>query len=292
MGAEGVGSFENDDAMDFVSDLEESGWKPIGQALKSAERRGYLEAPAAARAIAAAEVIAATLGHPPSSIPRIEIHGATPKLSQVLQLKDRALRSLNRIRTASELAELWKDAGDSEAWELTLDDVEARLALQPQRISATPKPDRTRLIEGSWFAIPLPSGGFAVGVLSQLLADKLPFGYFFGPRLPEAPEKSALANLNPSDAIVRSKFGATEIDKGRWLLLGVLEGWRPESWPTPPHTSGDSGIGMVWRVEYPRNAPKGHSATIQSVPAAVASGLGADIVMGALALEKQLDRLL
>jgi uncharacterized protein DUF4259/immunity protein 26 of polymorphic toxin system len=251
---------------------------------------GYFEAPSAARAIAASEVIAAALGHPPNAIPPVEIHGATPKLSELLRLKDAALRSLVRIRSGSELAQLWKDAGEREAWELTLHDIEGRLGRQPQSVPAIPKPRRTRLREGSCFAIPLPSGGFAVGVLSQLLAGKLPFGYFFGPRRAKPPENRELASLNPSDAILRVKFGDTEIQNARWLPLGAIERWSIEDWPTPAHTSGEAGGGLVWRIEYPRDAPKSDPARLQRITEAEAKGLDPDRVMGALALEMALDR--
>src|ERR1700674_226936 len=276
--------------MDLVADLAQSGWAALSQAMASAELPGYFEAPSAALAIAASEAIAAALDHPRNAIPPVEIHGRAPKLSELLRLKDGALRSLVRIRSGSELAQLWKDAGEREAWELTLDDIEGRLGRQPQSVPAIPKPRRTRLREGSCFAIPLPSGGFAVGVLSQLLAGKLPFGYFFGPRRAKPPQKRELASLNPSDAILRVKFGDTEIQNGRWLPLGAVERWSIEDWPTPAHTSGEAGGGLVWRIEYPRDAPKSDPARLQRITEAESKGLDPDRVMGALALEKALDR--
>jgi hypothetical protein len=291
VGTWGVGSFENDDAMDLMGDVEESGWRVVGGALASTEGQGYLEAPSAARAIAASELIAAALGHSSGRIPQIDVRGATPKLPDLVRLKDSALRALNRIRGDSELRELWQEAGELAAWELTLNELQTRLQREPVR-SAITKPRQARLIEGSCFAIPLPIGGFAVGVLSQLLAGKLPFGYFFGPRRIERPNKGELAYLDPRTAIVRVKFGRTEIDNGRWQTIGRLEDWSPADWPTPPHTSGEAGAGLMWRIEYPRDAPKDHPARLERVTAQEASGLSRDIVMGALALERELDRLL
>ena len=60
MGAWGAGPFENDDAMDWAIDLEESG--DVGfvvEALRAAESDGYLDAPEGSVTIAAAEVVAA-----------------------------------------------------------------------------------------------------------------------------------------------------------------------------------------------------------------------------------------
>lgn len=285
MGAWGIGSFENDDASDLVSDVGETGWRVLSEALASAERPGYLEAPTAARAIAASELIASARGHSTSDTPHVEIPGGTPKVADLDRSKDLALRVLGRVRKDSELRELWEEAGQLTEWELTLGDLETRLQRDPVR-SARAKPSRARLTEGVCFAIPLPSGGFAVGVLSQLIAGKLPFGYFFGPRRSEPPGEEQLANLDPRTAIARVKFGRTEIDNGRWQAIGRLQQWSPVDWPTPPHTSGEAGAGLVWRVEYPRDAePKLERISVES-----AHGLGQDIGWGALALEKELDR--
>src|SRR3982074_844158 len=67
MGAWGVGSFENDDAMDWVTGLREGpGDNILREALApitSAEDQ-YLQAPDCSIAIAAAEAVAAGRGHP------------------------------------------------------------------------------------------------------------------------------------------------------------------------------------------------------------------------------------
>lgn len=66
MGAWGVGSFENDDAGDFLGDVTDSGdlsliREALDNVLTSTE---YVEAPDACMAIVAAEVVAAALGRP------------------------------------------------------------------------------------------------------------------------------------------------------------------------------------------------------------------------------------
>ena len=273
--------------MDLVGDVEESGWLVVVQAVAAADRPGYLEAPVAARAIAASELAAAALGHPLQRMPDVDMNA--PEVAEVLRFSDFARRVLGRIRMTSELHELWDEAGQLSAWEVSLDDLLNRLGRQPSRRPAA-KAARVRLVEGTCFAVPLPSGGFAIGVLSQLIAGKMPYGYFCGPRRSSAPEPEDLVKLKPSDAVLRVKFGETEIHNGRWQNLGRLSQWTPEAWPTPPHTSGDAGPGMVWRVEYPRNAPKSDPATVVRIHAEQAQALGPDIVMGALAVERELDQ--
>ena len=62
MGAWGCGSFENDDAVDWVYEFESSGVAAVASALEhvsSIAEDEYLEAPEASAAIAAAEIVAA-----------------------------------------------------------------------------------------------------------------------------------------------------------------------------------------------------------------------------------------
>jgi hypothetical protein len=263
VGAWGVGNFQNDDAMDFVADVEETGWSAVTTALNSVAESDYLGAGDAARALAAAELVARALGHPAADLPEIELN-RTPPIEKLAQFNTLALTVLARVRDRSELAKLWDEAGEAESWRAELIGLKDRLTREPQIGPPRPKRSRARLREGDWYAIPLPSGGFAVGVLSQLIIGKLPFGYFFGPRRQGPPTMIELQELRPAQAILRVKFGDTEIQNGRWQLLGQVKGWNPNDWPTPPIDGGPAGPG-----KRPRFPP--------------------DRVMGGLAIETELD---
>lgn len=289
MGAWGFASLENDDAQDLIADFEDEGWAAITRAIGAVGQSGYVEAPVAARVIAAAEIIAASLGHGHSQLPKIEFPRRSPEASQLVPLRDSALSALSRIHGGSELHDLWDEAGQLAEWKRTLDGLALRLQMLPRRAPVAPRPRLARLVEGSCYAIPLPSGGYALGTLTQMLGGKLPFGYFFGPRSDEPPGQVALAKLRPEAALLRVKFGRTEIDNGRWPLVAVIPSWNPDEWPTPPETSGLAGEGMVWRVEYPRTAPKDRPERMAKITQEEARGLDKDVVFGALALEKVLD---
>lgn len=71
MGAWGLESFENDDALDWLADLEQADDEQfLVETLTAAiEEAGYLEIGGASNAIAAAEVVAALAGHPAPSLP-------------------------------------------------------------------------------------------------------------------------------------------------------------------------------------------------------------------------------
>lgn len=71
MGAWGSGSFDNDDALDWVNDLEGSkGTAVIEFALQAVlDESDYLEAPECSAALCAAEVVAALKGAPGQGLP-------------------------------------------------------------------------------------------------------------------------------------------------------------------------------------------------------------------------------
>jgi hypothetical protein len=129
MGAWAVGNFDNDDALDWTSDLSESkGSGAIRSALKEASSEGYLEAPVACAALAAAEVVAALLGNPSPSLPdevrewikhnRIEVDHDLLSLARAAVI---------RVKEKSELHELWQDSKDYTQWQALEDDLLERL---------------------------------------------------------------------------------------------------------------------------------------------------------------------
>lgn len=131
MGAWDFGSFDNDDASDWLYELAESSdLSTILAALNTVDRMGgeYLEAPDCAIALAAAEIVAALRGHPVAKLPE----NAQAWVSAHRQLDGPALVPLalsviQRIRTNSELRELWDESGDAAKWSETLDDLSSRL---------------------------------------------------------------------------------------------------------------------------------------------------------------------
>jgi len=131
MGAWGFGPFDNDDAGDWLYDLERSSdTSVIADALQKVTEigDGYLEAPDCSNAIAAAEVVAAVSGHPVANFPDnakpwVEAH----RTLVVANLVPNALAALQRIRSNSELKELWDESKEATKWYATFDDLAQRL---------------------------------------------------------------------------------------------------------------------------------------------------------------------
>lgn len=129
-GAWGEGSFENDDALDWVAECTRaSSVTPVAAALDAALSGKTLEAPEGSVAIAAAEVVAAALGRPSAKLPP-ELGGWVRRQpsEQLARLAPVAKKALARIRDAkvSELRQLWAE-GKPNKWLDVVAELESRL---------------------------------------------------------------------------------------------------------------------------------------------------------------------
>ncbi|MBV9169930.1 MAG: DUF4259 domain-containing protein [Chloroflexi bacterium] len=130
MGAWGRGSFDNDDALDWLGELTVSDdVNPIVGAFDAVERSGneYLEAPEAAAGLAAAEVVAAARGRPAPILPTSvqEFLAKQPRIDR--RLAERARRVVGQVGRASELADLYTEAGTAGEWRELVKNLEDRL---------------------------------------------------------------------------------------------------------------------------------------------------------------------
>lgn len=127
MGAWGFQAFENDDALDWLEELEAGGAEVVRQGLDTVAD-GYIEAPDGSVAVAAAEITAAAQGNPNGDLPEnvtvwVTAHGAE------LTAEDAQLALEAVVRVAgeeSELAELWDEADEPE-WKESLDNLSESL---------------------------------------------------------------------------------------------------------------------------------------------------------------------
>ena len=129
MGAWGTAAFDNDDASDWVYDLEKRGLAAIDAALADAEAATDLEMPTDVNAIAAGEVVAAARGRP--------VDGLREDVQQLAIFvgpdvtPDHAVRAhaaAQRVLAGSEVATLWDESADGAAWRRSIDDLVRRLS--------------------------------------------------------------------------------------------------------------------------------------------------------------------
>lgn len=134
MGTWGVDGFGNDDAADWAWTLDDSSDLAIVEATLVAadvDAGEYLEAPAAATAVAAAEAVARLRGAGGQQSPYSEsvdkwvVRVGRPPAPQVVTL---AVRVLDRVAGPnSELRELWEESDEYEAWSAALRELRGRL---------------------------------------------------------------------------------------------------------------------------------------------------------------------
>ena len=130
MGAWGTGSFENDDAMDWVAGVEGfDGLSTVRAKLKQvAQATGYLEAPDACQALAAAEVVAAVSGQACPKPPEPVLAMVRVQVTILQADRDLAREAIDRVLAAdSELAELWAEAEEGDAWKAAVAELRGRL---------------------------------------------------------------------------------------------------------------------------------------------------------------------
>ena len=129
VGAWGSGSFENDNALDWVHALRKTkDDRMLRDAFGYALAQTYIEAPVAEEAIAAAEVIASAFGWPTTNLPK-DVRDWVSNYSETItaQTAAVAVAALDRIVAASELRELWEEAGSLDEWLPIVADLKDRL---------------------------------------------------------------------------------------------------------------------------------------------------------------------
>jgi hypothetical protein len=129
MGTWGSGPFDNDDAGDWTYQLTpDADERVIERALDAVGANGDPDATTCQAAIAAAEVVAAGLGHPVLGLPDavaewVATHSDLPWRT----LAPMAFRSVARIVAGSELRDLWAESDDDVDWREELQDLQDRL---------------------------------------------------------------------------------------------------------------------------------------------------------------------
>lgn len=139
MGVWGTDIFENDDALNWVNELEKSqDLSTITTTLNSIvdSSVNYLEAPDCSAALATAEVVAALSGSPRSSLPDEIIQWLRVHQSVNMDTVSKAMQAISAILLDSELKELWEEADQFEEWKAKVTDLLCRLTLESRQGSS------------------------------------------------------------------------------------------------------------------------------------------------------------
>ncbi|MFA8388805.1 immunity 26/phosphotriesterase HocA family protein [Burkholderia ubonensis] len=110
--------------------------------------------------------------------------------------------------------------------------------------------------EGTWFAVPLRTSGYAIGVVARMAPKgKIVLAYFFGPKCDAVPALSEVEGLKPTDAIKCVRLGDLGMVNGEWPIIGASPGWAREDWPMPSFIKQDPLSNRVWLVRYADSDP-------------------------------------
>jgi uncharacterized protein DUF4259 len=125
----GTGSFENEEAQNFLAKLKSLGIDDLSPILTRAADHDYVDAPESTVTIVVAEIVAAAKGKPPQTVPnQIAEWIAKIEGSPSSQMSDLARRAVEKVRTNSELKDLWLEAEGLNEWSAVLRDLEGRLS--------------------------------------------------------------------------------------------------------------------------------------------------------------------
>lgn len=143
MGAWGEGTFQNDAALDWLSEAQSQGVEAVRDALRRAARTpddGYLDADDGASALAAAELVAAASGHGREHLPALALDWLD-RIASTVAAEDLALarRAVDRVVAHnSELAALRAGHGPESGWH---QHVRALLSKLPEGSAAAVVPE-------------------------------------------------------------------------------------------------------------------------------------------------------
>jgi hypothetical protein len=121
MGAWGTAAFDNDDASDWVYELETDGIAAVDAALTDALEATDLYGPTDVNAIAAAEVVSAARG-------RLVALANGLATSVTPDHAGRSRAAVERVLAGSELSELWAETDDDVQWRGLVGDLIQRLS--------------------------------------------------------------------------------------------------------------------------------------------------------------------
>jgi hypothetical protein len=129
----GIGSFENDAALDWLYDFGVNDFRLIDRTLAGVAAMQVvdeLEADEACEVLAAAECVAAAAGFPAANLPLEVVNWVAA--NSPIQVKGEYVRmartAVSHVRTRSELKSLWTETEDYEAWDTAVADLQARLS--------------------------------------------------------------------------------------------------------------------------------------------------------------------
>jgi hypothetical protein len=158
--------------------------------------------------------------------------------------------------------------------------------MMKKRIAVRKPPYR----EGSWFALPLEYGGYAVGRVARRSSNGKIIAYLFGPLRTAIPTLEEVEPSKPEEAVKIWQVGDLGLLDGSWPIIGDSINWERNEWPIPNFIRRGLLNRVAWRVTYSDDDPS--EAISQERIAFETSDLEPDGLYGAGATEGALAEVL
>ena len=117
--------------------------------------------------------------------------------------------------------------------------------------------DRQEYSEGDFFAVPLKTGGFAIGLALCLGIKHDVVARFFGPVRDSLPSLDELKNLREINSAHIEHFLDDGLRDGSWEVIGQYPEWDAYDWPIPKfgwlERSPSNSEGQAFEVELDEN---------------------------------------
>jgi hypothetical protein len=133
MGAWGYQVFENDDALDWLAELEDA--EDASASTLTAAFDAVLgasgdriEIPEASTALAAAEIVTAMLGKATVSLSEEIVEWIEGLGAVQPDMVDKAQAAVRQVMNGSELEQVWKESSDYQSWAASVEDLLKRLS--------------------------------------------------------------------------------------------------------------------------------------------------------------------
>ncbi|MBN4064812.1 hypothetical protein JYU04_03650 [Dehalococcoides mccartyi] len=111
--------------------------------------------------------------------------------------------------------------------------------------------------EGDFFAVPLKSGEFGIGIAVCIGPKRTIVARFFSPVRSEIPEIDELEHLTEDDSIHIEHFRDSSLRDGSWKIIGQHPEWDSYEWPIPRfgwlQPNADKSGGRTFEMELDEN---------------------------------------
>ena len=104
--------------------------------------------------------------------------------------------------------------------------------------------------EGDFFAVPLRTSGYGIGLVARTVKVGGILGYFFPGKYQTVPTLSEVQDKKPHDAFWIRHFGDLGFFNGDWHVIGPIPSWDRADWPVPSFVRTDCISGNHYRITY------------------------------------------